>query len=52
MKIENRFDDVRKRAVSDVMQQSGAANGDLRFVGLIIFRFKFVERSGRQMQRA
>jgi hypothetical protein len=42
VKIENRFDNVRKRAVSDVVQQRGAANGDFFFVGNRVIRFEFV----------
>jgi hypothetical protein len=52
MKIENRFDYVRKRAVSDVVQERGDANGDSRLVRYFVFPTELIQNSGRQMQRA
>ena len=50
--MQNRFDNVRKRSVSDVVQERGDAYGDSRFVRNRIFAAKLIENSGRQMQRA
>jgi hypothetical protein len=42
VKIENRFDDVRKRAVSDVVQERGDANGNSGFVVDFVFVAEFI----------
>lgn len=50
--MQNRFDDVRKRAVSDVVNERGDADGNTRFVRNFIFAAEFVQNSGCQMERA
>src|SRR5687767_13162384 len=52
MKPENRFDDVRKRAVSDVVQQRRAAHGKLCFAGNLVAQIEFRQNPRRQMKRA
>lgn len=52
MKTENRFDNVRKSAVSDVVKKSGGADSRSRFSGNFIFRAEIVQSARRQMQRA
>ena len=52
MKIEYRFERVRKRAVPDVVQKRGNQDRRPRLVGNFIFAAELVENSRREMHRA
>jgi hypothetical protein len=52
MKTENAFDQVRERAVADVVQQRGGKYGGTLLFTDVIFWLEFVEDPVGQMKRA
>ena len=52
MKTENAFDQVRERAVTDVVQQRGGQYGGAFFFADVIFRLKLIKNTMGQMKRA
>src|SRR5262245_36567411 len=52
MKVHDAFDQMGKRAVPDVMQQSGGQDGGPLIRGNIVFRLQFVENAQGEMQCA
>lgn len=52
MKFEDRFENMRKRAVSDIVQKRGALDGNARVGRNFIIQTEFRQDSRRQMKRA